>query len=116
MATQKLYSLLPYSLYRKLDIKGGDTVAILSAGLPNLTGELQVDRMGLLTTNPGQAYTRGVFSVGSTRHLSNQIYGGAYGEYSPAEILFNAANSNSIYGASTTVQQAALQLIPQIKY
>ena len=68
-------------------------VTILPAGLPNLTGELQVDRMGLLTTNPGQAYTRGVFSVGSTQHLSN-----------------------GIYGASTTVQQAALQLIAQIKY
>ena len=91
-------------------------VTILPAGLPNLTGELQVDRMGLLTTSTAQAYTRGVFSVGSTQHLSDGIYGGAYGEYSPAEILFNAANSNSIYGASTTVQQAALQLIAQIKY
>ncbi len=91
-------------------------VTILPAGLPNLTGELQVDRMGLLTTNPGQAYTQGVFSVGSTQHLIDGIYGGAYGEYSPAEILFNASTSNSIYGASTTVQQAALQLIAQIKY
>ena len=89
---------------------------VLAAGLPNLTGELQVDRLGLLTTNPGQAYTQGVFSVGSTQHLSDGIYGGAIGEFRPAEILFNAANSNSIYGASTTVQQAALQLIAQIKF
>lgn len=33
------------------------------------------------------------------------------GQYS-----FNAANSNSIYGASTTVQPPAIALIPQIKY
>ena len=91
-------------------------LTILPAGLPNLTGELQVDRMGLLTTNSGQAYTRGVFSVGSTQHLSNEIYGGSYGESRPAEILFNAASSNSIYGTSSTVQVPAIQLIPQIKY
>ena len=31
-------------------------------------------------------------------------------------LTINASRSSSIYGASTTVQPAALQLIPQIKY
>ena len=31
-------------------------------------------------------------------------------------ITFNASRANSIYGNSTTVQPAAIRLIPQIKY
>ena len=32
------------------------------------------------------------------------------------DIIFDASRSNSIYGASTTVQPPALQLTPQIRY
>lgn len=31
-------------------------------------------------------------------------------------VSFSAAKSNSVYGASTTVQPPALQLVPQIKF
>lgn len=43
-------------------------------------------------------------------------YGAGSSAGSKKTLNFNAAGSNSIYGASDTVQPPALTLIPQIKY
>nr|DAQ58482.1 MAG TPA: baseplate protein [Caudoviricetes sp.] len=77
----------------------GSTV---SAGLPNLTGTYDAHRCGCY--GDGNASATGVFAESgkSGRHS------GAEGNWSKSMIIsFNASKSNSIYGASTTVQPKA---------
>lgn len=77
----------------------GSTVG---AGLPNLTGEYDGGRCGCHTS--GSATATGVFagSGGQGR------YNGAEGDWkNTRRIYFDASKSNSIYGASNTVQPNA---------
>ena len=87
--------------------KGGDTVSIIPAGLPNITGTFQVW---------GRKNATGAFAFDG----APESY---YNLNSTAEILesldtfsLNANRSSSIYGASDTVQPPSLVLIPQIKF
>ena len=109
MATQKLYSLLPYSLYRKLDIKGGDIASKLEAGLPNITGSITA------SVDSGPIRGNGNISGAFTLTSNNR---GLRGEedITGCGFAFDASRSNSIYGNADTVQPPAIQLIPQIKY
>lgn len=80
----------------------GSTV---SAGLPNLTGTVNM--------NAGYIGTcTGVFSRGSV----NKWYGDNVHTYVPASVDFNASNSNTIYGASDTVQPPSLKVNVLIKH
>ena len=91
--------------YRNRVIQGGDTVAILSAGLPNLRGQIR----GVYYA--GQDNANGVFTwnINSWSAVAPNIE-------SEGAISLNASNYNAIYGRSNTVQPPAIVLIPQIRY
>ena len=88
-------------------VKGGDISTVLEAGLPNITGSFQADQnhIGDICNN---AFSR-TTGTGYT-HVENMVPDATY------FIELHASLSNPIYGATTTVQPPALQLIPQIRY
>ena len=94
--------------YRNRVIQGGDSPAVLEAGLPNIMGTLK----GLAYRNNYFGVGTGVFSTSRSDGSSALTLDGTATDL----IEFNATNSNSIYGASNTVQPPAIVLIPQIKY
>lgn len=96
--------ILPNYLNRVL--QGGDSPAVLAAGLPNITGQYYAVVGGGITVN-------GAFT-GSWVDSSGQTSGG--GVYNRVHLVVDASKSNAIYGASNTVQPPAIVLIPQIKY
>lgn len=96
--------ILPNYLNRVL--QGGDSPAVLAAGLPNITGQYYAVVGGGVTVN-------GAFT-GSWADSSGQTSGG--GGYNRVHLVVDASKSNAIYGASNTVQPPAIVLIPQIKY
>lgn len=98
---------LPNSIGR---FSEGDSVAgtVKSAGLPNITGTLY-----------GLAYRTNVFGVGAGAITTSRSGGSSaltLDGIGSDIIYFNAAGSNTIYGASTTVQPPALTVLPCIKY
>ena len=99
--------------FRSRFIEGSDSVNIISAGLPNITGKVAFwaqNYGGGMQRDPQEAF----FDTGtnySTGLLKNdESYGAS------RYLGFEAARSNSIYGASDTVQPPSIALIPQIKY
>lgn len=78
------------------------------AGLPNITGTLT----GLAYRNSYYGVGTGVFSTSRSGGQSSLTLDGVANDL----INFNATNSNSIYGASTTVQPPAMTVIYCIKY
>ena len=98
--------------YRNRVIQGGNSAAIKQAGLPNITGSFRYtrsDEYGFTVKN-----TVGAFSA-STQSLTVKSTDGYNGSGNNT-VDFSANKSNSIYGASNTVQPPALQLTPQIRY
>ena len=90
-------------------VKGGDSISVISAGLPNITGKVY----NFNVHAAGGLSAEGVFSVeieGGTDTGSN------WNTNLNDSINFDASRSSSIYGASTTVQPPALILIPQIRF
>ena len=72
-----------------------------SAGLPNITGEFTNQGLGFgMTGNFNGAFVK---TEDSSRNGMQYIYA----TNSNPKIIFNAANSNPIYGKSTTVQPPA---------
>lgn len=80
---------------------GGDSVAVIAAGLPNITARLGI--AGLESYTSGAIYTTTGHTVG-------------WYQYQNIDQYFDASRSNSIYGNSETVMPAAIQLVAQIKY
>lgn len=85
---------------------GGDSLGLLSAGLPEIEGSFYGAKK---SSNEWEA--SGAFYVINT---SGTGYGA--GNVSNPYISFNASRSNVIYGKSDTVQPPAILLLPQIKY
>lgn len=86
-----------------------------SAGLPNITGSAELGKgvpsaYGLAVTS-----TSGAFSSIRTGSLTDAS-GTNGGTNITQGLSFNAKSSNSIYGASTTVQPPAATLVPIIRY
>ena len=89
-----------------------DTVKSVEAGLPNIEGNaligdifsewLAEPKNGAFTIEAADAFTRTSAAPGT--------------QWGAGRLRLNAADSNPIYGISTTVQPPALALIPQIKY
>lgn len=96
---------------------GGNTVEEKSAGLPEVEGAIGG---GFTWGIYGQSYGSGAFKADNT--ISNGAYvslpsatsGSRVWYVSPLD--FKASRYDTIYGNSTTVQPAAIQLIPQIRY
>lgn len=86
--------------YRNRVIQGGDSLAVKAPGLPNITG----------TSLIAGYNASGAFYNGSSAGYN------ANNNRTNKQLLFSASNSNSIYGASTTVQPPAIVLLPQIRY
>lgn len=79
-----------------------------SAGLPNITGELAMDRVGYQLSN--DVYAKGaLFSNSTTANLPNNGAAAYVTDKNkhPKTFYFDASKSNSIYGASDTVQPPA---------
>lgn len=87
--------------------QGGSAIGQKEAGVPDITG-----LFNLYTWDNGNPH--GCFS--GNIDSNNVITPGSGSSYNYNTINFSAAKSNSIYGASTTVQPPAIVLIPQIKY
>ena len=97
-----------------VDSNGG---AVIGAGLPNISAnflstpfaQIEIYSAGgafyIADYLPGQ----GVVGLSSGTHWNATNFG-------TAQIVLNAARSSGIYGASSTVQPAAVRLIAQIKY
>ena len=79
-------------------------MAVLSAGLPNITGEARRATSDLWTSS-------GAFT--NNGKAGNGFSGGTAFQWTT--MGFDASKSNSIYGSSTTVQPPALQFIPNLK-
>lgn len=78
-----------------------------SAGLPNITGHTGLN----VGDTTGNCPSSGAFyKSGSSTSMKGSSY------TTQTNIQFSAANSNAIYGASSTVQPPAATLIPIIKY
>lgn len=92
--------------FRSRFIEGSDNAAVVSAGLPNITGMFSA------------LSDQRVPSGGNGAFYYNGNSGGTFDGGGGQEkwIGFNASRSSSIYGASSTVQPPTLSLIPQIKF
>ncbi len=81
----------------------------MKAGLPNIVGStysiISVEPFAAGALDGTEALSAGYGVVADVSQENKLRY-----------IKFNASNSNAIYGASTTVQPAAISLIPQIKF
>ena len=85
-------------------------MAVLTAGLPNIIASQNPNRVsddGIQGTLDGAFYFKNTtVKGGSSEDANTGVLNG---------LAFDASRSNPIYGASTTVQAPALQLIPQFK-
>ena len=94
-------------------LKGGDTVNILQAGLPNISGVAYAASGYGFFRKDSNGNSNGAFIKGAT---VNNLEGGGYSNITSSYLGFDASASNSIYGNSNTVQPSALVLLPQIKF
>lgn len=89
-------------------LEGGDEIATLAAGLPNITGGMSDIMLVGSNWNVSGAFKL-LNNWGTSKRIDETV--GASGA-----VDFNAARSSAIYGASNTVQPPAIKLIAQIKY
>ena len=95
-------------------------MAVISAGLPNISGIM----MQRKTPSTGTTGLGAILAVAACYTYENNYQADdatatlATGETTlyTDRVHFNAQNSSSVYGASNTVQPPALVLIPQIRY
>ena len=80
--------------------------AVISAGLPNITGST-----GSFAVGNYAGSATGAFTVNTSSRDCAESY-----TKTGVNIRIDASRSSSIYGASNTVQPASITLIPQIKY
>jgi hypothetical protein len=88
-------------------VQGGTPGTIHSAGLPELTGSVDVG----MFNNPNGT---GVFTGASAGY--NWPLRGTYTAGYGGNVPFRASNSNSIYGNSLTVQPKSVEVLFCIKY
>lgn len=93
------------SLANKFIMGHGTAGTVKAAGLPNITGRFQGD-WNLEENKPS-----GAFYLPDSDTIIGNLGGGQ-----DTMIAFDASRSNSIYGASTTVQPPALTMRFYIKY
>lgn len=95
-------------------IQGSSTAGTTKeAGLPNITGTLTTsDGFGLFA--PMEVTTTGAFVRGNEK--GRRRGGGDSSTFNPTTLTFDASKSNSVYGASNTVQPPAVTMRYCIKY
>ena len=94
-------------------MQGGDTANVIGAGLPNITGLFR----GTPCTTASGAFSRSDNSDPALRVPANQE---EINKSIFSLIQFRASDSSenaaAVYGKSSTVQPAAIRLIPQIRF
>ena len=80
---------------------GGDSVSIMQAGLPDITGTF--------------GGNQDIIPTGAFKQIQGYQQNSGTDAYANT-VEFRASNSNAIYGASNTVQPPSIVLIPQVKY
>ena len=98
-------------------VEGSATAGtVKSAGLPNITGTLQLRSGNAVGFEPGNDIN-GAFSVADSTRVTNCVDAFDYGQawFAP-RLKFSAHDSSSIYGNSDTVQPPALTMRYIIKY
>ena len=93
-------------------IQGGDNIQVLSAGLPNIEGEIAA--VGPNEFKFGLGY--GAFVSKIIVNSYGKIDNSATDVKRSDGMLFDASKSNPLYGASSTVQPPSIALIPQLRY
>ena len=93
-----------------IENSASNTLDGVSAGLPNITGNLS----SLNGTEEAESSSGALYWQNTAQYLQEQRVAGNYQGKSGLRI--DASRSNSIYGNSTTVQPPAVKLIPIIKY
>ena len=86
---------------------GGDNIVICPAGLPNITGNVNIE-IGNFAAAKGVFYTK-VFTGKISSTAASETSG-------LRSIGFDASRGNSIFGNSETIQPPTISLLPQIKY
>lgn len=98
----------------------GNSVEEKEAGLPNIEGTTA--GAAWVANTPTSSNKCGTDVLGEssfiipTQKITNVTTNGTGTGFYFTSIVFDASQSNSIYGNSTTVQPPAIQLIPQIRY
>lgn len=86
----------------------GNLNSTLAAGLPNITGSLQPGGISGLTYSTGISYVDGCFSSSQAESGNTMKSTGAANVNCIKKAIFDASESNQIYGNSTTVQPPAI--------
>ena len=100
--------VLPNWTDRMVQLAGDGAGASVAAGLPNITGRISSGSVGFGVTGnslDGSFYKKEKASAAFNFYSADGYFAG-----------FDASKSNKIYGASATVQPAAIKLIPIIRY
>ena len=90
-------------------IQGGTAGTYKTAGVPNLTGNITGYTLGSVKNG---ITTSGVF----IKSAGGSATSAGSGAHKAVDIIFDASDSNSIYGNSNTVQPPALCVNVCIKY
>ena len=90
-------------------LQGGDAIAAVAAGLPNITGHIAP----WVTTFGGKSAS-GVFQTINDSNIADGFY--CDGRTASYGYSFDASRTSPLYGASDTVQPRAITMLPQIKY
>ena len=93
-------------------LQGGDNIQVLSAGLPNIEGEIAAVGPNEFKFGLGYGAFVSKIIVNSYGKIDNQTTNSKRSD----GMLFDASKSNPLYGSSTTVQPPAISLIPQLRY
>ena len=101
--------VLPNWTDRMVQLAGGSAGAAVAAGLPNITGQSFSFHEYAFDLRKG-AFTKSAKDAGYAMAGNGAI------RYNHVNVRFDASDSNPIYGASETVQPAAIKLIPIIRY
>lgn len=95
-------------------MKGGDSLSILEAGVPDIEGsfvEFNASMGDIIIQKTGAFTDKGRVSKTDEHYVAPST---ATADFA-FKTAFNASNSNSIYGASETVQPPTLNLICQYR-
>lgn len=99
--------VLPNWTDRMIQLAGDGAGASIVAGLPNITGTI------FFRERIDGVPSWGAFS--ETKEYSNKTYHSGGDGYN-TKVTLDASKSNKIYGASETVQPAAVKMLPIIRY
>ena len=100
------------SLIPQIRFQGGDNIQVLSAGLPNIEGEIAAVGPNEFKFGLGYGAFVSKIIVNSYGKIDNQTTNSKRSD----GMLFDASKSNPLYGSSTTVQPPSIVLIPQLRY